>query len=301
LRKYLLAAVAIALSAVAVPSAGGPPQGPTPAAQAPVPWTFSGETGLVFVAVKPDATTAFEAGLASLGDVLAASQKPVRQKQKAGWRVFRQVEPYRGGLALYVFVLEPAMRDADYSVSAILAEGLPDDRTVRPAYVASLAGQQSRLDCSVALRFGPDLPPDAQADAPQEPAASADAPVPPKNSRTLSGDLGLVVMTIKPDKVPDFEASLVKLKAALAASTDRVRQRQAATWRVLKPAKPDPDQPVTMVFLMDPPVPGADYTVSKILGETFPGETRELFKSYSAAFSGGVNLLSYSLVRDFRQ
>ncbi len=303
MRIVILTTVAFLCVVLAFPAAGAA-QGPPSPPQAPVPWTFSGEVGLAFVAVKPDQTAAFEAGLASLGDVLAASQKPVRQKQKTGWRVFKQVDAYRAGLAVYLFVLEPAVRDADYSVVAILGEGLPDDRTVRPAYVASLAGQQSRLDCAVAYRFGPDAPPEASEDTPVDTPVDAPASgtaTPDKNSRTLTGDLGLVVMTIKPDKMGEFDASLAKLKDALAASSDRVRRRQAVTWRVLKPAKPEPDQPVTVVFLMDPPVHGADYTVSKILGETFPGETRDLFKAYSSAFSGGVSLLSYSLVRDFRQ
>lgn len=300
MRTVTLAIVVFLCAVAAFPAAGAAQRPPAPP-QAPVPWTFSGEVGLAFVAVKPDQTTAFEAGLASLGEVLAASQKPVRQKQKSGWRVFKQVDAYRAGLAVYLFVLEPAVRDADYSVTAILGEGLPDDRTVRPAYVASLAGQQSRLDCAVAFRFGPETPPETPEEVPPDVSAPAGAAPPDKNSRTLTGDLGLVVMTITPDKMGEFDASLAKLKDALAASTDQVRQRQAASWRVLKPAKPDPDQPVTVVFVMDPPVHGADYTVTKILGEAFPGETRDLFKAYSSAFSGGVSLLSYSLVRDFRQ
>jgi hypothetical protein len=136
-----------------------------------------------------------------------------------------------------------------------------------------------------------DTPPEAGA-APKEAARTA---------RAFSGDLGLLLMDIKPERMGDFDAGVAKLKEALAASNDPVRRRQAASWHVLKPAKPAAEGPVPVAFLLDPPVPGADYTVSRILGDAFPGQTRELFKGYSALFDGGVSLLNYTLVRDFRQ
>lgn len=276
---------------------------PSPAPAGPgVPWMTAGDTGLVFVSVKAEQTVAFEAGIAALKDVLIASPNPTRQAQRAGWRVFRQVEPWRAGV-VYLFLLSPAVPGADYSVSTMLAEGLPDDVTVRPAYVASLMGQQSLLDCGLMMDLGEGLPLaeqillDEAVPAPPPPSASA-----ARDARTFTGDLGLVVMAIKAERLADFEATMARLKTALAASPDPVRQRQARSWRVLKPTNSADAETVTVAFVMDAPVPGADYAVSRILSDAFPAETGELFKNYRNVFATeGATLLNYTLVTDFRQ
>ena len=83
--KLPLAVVAVALSAVAVLSAGGSPQGPQPAAQAPVAVEVRRRDRSGVRVVKPDATTAFEAGLAAIGDVLApARNQSGRNRRPAG-------------------------------------------------------------------------------------------------------------------------------------------------------------------------------------------------------------------------
>lgn len=136
----------------------------------------------------------------------------------------------------------------------------------------------------------------AQAAAPPQAPAAAPTQPAPAPSRVFSGDVGILFNVVKPDKTADFEMVVNKLKEAMAKSDKPGRKEQAAGWRVLKQAEPLPGGNVLYVFLIDPVVKDADYTVSKILAEVFPTEVQELFKVYSASFAGGVSMSNYQLV-----
>jgi hypothetical protein len=82
---------------------------------------------MVFHAIKPDKTADFEAVMARLRDVLAASTNEVRRQQAAGWRVYRQTAPLANGAVLYVSVLEPVIANAEYDVARLLAEAAPSE------------------------------------------------------------------------------------------------------------------------------------------------------------------------------
>ena len=86
---------------------------------------------------------------------------------------------------------------------------------------------------------------------------------------------------IKPDKTADFEAVMAKLKEALAKSEKPERKQQAASWKVFKAVEPGAAGSALYVFIIDPPVKGADYTVSTILAEAFPQEVQTLYKQYA--------------------
>jgi hypothetical protein len=106
-------------------------------------------------------------------------------------------------------------------------------------------------------------------------------------------------MNVKADKVGAFEEILGKLKLALTESKSPVVSRQAIGWRVFKQDKTAAGADVPFVFVVDPPVPDADYTVSRLLAGAFPTERQALLHSYSTSFSGGASLLNYTLIRDF--
>jgi hypothetical protein len=137
------------------------------------------------------------------------------------------------------------------------------------------------------------------APAQQAPAAPAQA-APPPQARVFTGEVGVMYNVIKPDKTADFEMVIGKLKEALAKSEKPDRKAQAAGWRVLKQADPLPNGNILYIFLIDPVAKDADYTVSRILNEVFPGEVQELFKVYSACFAGGVTLANFQLVASFK-
>src|SRR5262245_47689583 len=109
----------------------------------------------------------------------------------------------------------------------------------------------------------------------------------------------MVLNFIKPDKTADFEAVMGKLKEALAKSEKPERKQQAMSWRVFKSPDPAAGGNVLYVFMVDPSVKGADYTVSNILAEAFPpDQVNELYKQYAGAYAQGQNFVNLSLVQD---
>jgi hypothetical protein len=130
---------------------------------------------------------------------------------------------------------------------------------------------------------------------PAQPAQQAQAA---PAARTFGSDAGMVLNFIKPDKTADFEAIITKLKEALQKSEKPERKQQAASWKVFK----SPDQAaggnVLYVFVIDPAVKGADYTVSTILAEAFPQEVQTLYKQYADAYAQGQNFVNLALISD---
>jgi hypothetical protein len=140
----------------------------------------------------------------------------------------------------------------------------------------------------------------AQAAAQQAPAAAPAQAAPAPQARVFTGDLGLMFNVIKPDKTADFEMVVGKLKEAFAKSDDPVHKQMAQGWRVIKNPEPIQGGNYLYVFLIDPVVKDADYTVSRVLAKAFPAEVQELFKVYSACFAGGVTLANFQLVASFK-
>ena len=139
----------------------------------------------------------------------------------------------------------------------------------------------------------------AQAAPPaQPPAAPAAAAQAAPTARTFASDGGMVLNFIKPDKTADFEAVMAKLKEALAKSAKPERKQQAASWKVFKSPDPAAGGNVLYVFIIDPSVKGADYTVSNILAEAFPTEVQALYKQYAEAYASGQNFVNLTLVSD---
>ena len=139
-----------------------------------------------------------------------------------------------------------------------------------------------------------------QAAAQQAPAAAPAQAAPAPQARVFTGDVGLMFNVIKPDKTADFEMVVGKLKEALAKSDDPVHKQMAQGWRVLKNPEPIQGGNYLYVFLVDPVVKDADYTVSRVLAKAFPVEVQELFKTYSACFAGGVTLQNYTTVANMK-
>jgi len=83
---------------------------------------------------------------------------------------------------------------------------------------------------------------------------------------------------------------MAKVSAALAASPDPARQRQAAGWKVMKIEKPLPDGNIAYVHVISPVIHEADYTVMQILYDAFPDERQALYESYRDAFAANLSL-----------
>ena len=117
------------------PQAPGAPPGssaPVPApsnvvAPPPMGRVFAAEQGLIFNAIRPEKVADFEMVVAKLRSALADSQDPVRKQQGTGWKVYKAAEPGPNNSVLYVFVMDPVVKGADYGVAKILAEAYPDE------------------------------------------------------------------------------------------------------------------------------------------------------------------------------
>jgi hypothetical protein len=131
--------------------------------------------------------------------------------------------------------------------------------------------------------------------APAQPAQQAQAA---STKREFANDAGMVLNFIKPDKTADFEAVVAKLKEALSKSDKPERKEQAKSWQVFKSPDPAAGGNVLYVFLINPAVKGADYTVSTILAEAFPQEVQTLYKQYADSYASGQNFVNLSLVND---
>lgn len=133
----------------------------------------------------------------------------------------------------------------------------------------------------------------------QPPAAPQQPATPATPGLTFEGDAGLILMQIKPDKVADFEKTMVKLHEALVKTDKPERKQQAQGWKIYRSSDPGPGGSVLYVAVIEPTLRGADYTTAKILYEVFPTEVQEIFPLYRDSFAAGLNRLNLNLVRDF--
>ena len=111
----------------AAPPAPAPPPGQSVVSPPPLGRVFASEHGLIFNAIRPDKVADFEMVLAKLREALANSKDPVRNQQGSGWKIFKAAEPGPNGSVLYVFLMDPAVKGADYGVAKILAEAYPNE------------------------------------------------------------------------------------------------------------------------------------------------------------------------------
>jgi hypothetical protein len=88
---------------------------------------FASEQGLIFNAIRPDKVMDFETVLAKLRTALTDSKDPVRNQQGWGWKIYKATEPGPNGSVLYVFVMDPAVKGADYGIAKILSEAYPNE------------------------------------------------------------------------------------------------------------------------------------------------------------------------------
>ena len=125
------------------------------AAAAPAKRVFANDAGMVLNFIKADKTADFEAVMGKLKEALAKSDKPERKAQAASWKIFKAAEPGAGGSVLYVFFIDPAVKDADYTVSTILAEAFPADvNTIFKQYADSFATGQNFVNLSLVNKLG---------------------------------------------------------------------------------------------------------------------------------------------------
>ena len=116
-------------------------------AQAAQALTFNGDTAILQVAIKADKTAAFEGIMAKVREALMKSDKPERKQQAAGWKVVKSPTAMKDGTIMYMHVLSPVVKGADYTILALLYEANTDPaqqralfEQYRDAFAANLGG-----------------------------------------------------------------------------------------------------------------------------------------------------------------
>jgi hypothetical protein len=119
--------------------------------------------------------------------------------------------------------------------------------------------------------------------------------------QVFGSDAALVLNFIKADKTADFEAVIEKLKEALQKSDRPERKQQAVGWRVFKASEPGPAGTAIYMFVIDPPLKGANYSVAALLAEAFPAEAQALQQDFADALAQGQALINLTLISVIRK
>ena len=138
----------------------------------------------------------------------------------------------------------------------------------------------------------------AQAPPAQAPSGGQVPALPPQ---VFGSDVAWVLNFIKADKTSEFEVVIAKLKEALQKSERPERKQQAVGWRVFKAAEPGPAGSAIYLFLIDPPLKGANYSVATLLKEGFPAESESLQQDFADALAQGQTFINLNLVAVLRK
>jgi hypothetical protein len=88
--------------------------------------TYSGDMVIIAYAVNAGKDADYEKVIATLKDALAKSSKPEAKQQLAGWKVMKNSTNQPDGSSVYLHVISPVVKDADYSITAIVYEVVKD-------------------------------------------------------------------------------------------------------------------------------------------------------------------------------
>jgi hypothetical protein len=129
----------------------------------------------------------------------------------------------------------------------------------------------------------------AQAAAPPTPAPTNQSPAatPPADpaSSHFAAESGILLVTIKPAALADYEEVIRALQAALAKDKDPERAAAARGWRVFKATEYDAKGNYIFIHVLMPAVKNFDYRPSLLLDELVKDLAPELLTKYQDAFA----------------
>jgi hypothetical protein len=141
LRRTGAAFIVTAIVLLASAATAAAQQAPAQAAPAPQARVLTGDVGLMFNIIKPDKTADFEMVMGKLKEAFAKTEDPVFKQMGKSFRVLKNPEPIQGGNYLYAFLIDPPVKDADYTVSKVLAAVFPAEvQELFKVYAACFAG-----------------------------------------------------------------------------------------------------------------------------------------------------------------
>jgi hypothetical protein len=84
---------------------------------------------MILYSIKAEGAADFEGIITKLKEALAKTEDATRKSQAQGWKVFKAAEAAPGE-ALYVFLMDPVVKGADYNWAKMF-EGLPREDLVQ--------------------------------------------------------------------------------------------------------------------------------------------------------------------------
>jgi hypothetical protein len=130
---------------------------------------------------------------------------------------------------------------------------------------------------------------------PQTPAnqspAQVTAPVDPASSH-FTTEAGLLLVTVKPASLADYELVIRTLQEALSKDTDPKRVQAAKSWRVFKAAESDAKGNHVFIHVMMPALANFDYRPSLLIDELVKDLAADLLVKYQDAFAAPPTKLS---------
>ena len=93
---------------------------------APQKTTYTGDVVIAAYAVNAGKDADYEKVMATLKDALAKSTKPEAKQQLAGWKVIKNSAAQPDGSSLYLHIITPVVKDADYSITNLVYEVVTD-------------------------------------------------------------------------------------------------------------------------------------------------------------------------------
>lgn len=110
---------------------------PAAAQQAPPPagppkLAFTTEAGLLLVQIKGDQTAVFEELVAKLRAGAGKTEDAAVKGQLSSLKVYKTSEGAAGGNALYVILFDPATKDAEYELFALVQKVMTPDELRAP-------------------------------------------------------------------------------------------------------------------------------------------------------------------------
>jgi hypothetical protein len=136
----------------------------------------------------------------------------------------------------------------------------------------------------------------SQAAAPPQPPANqspaqATPPTDPASSQ-FTTEAGLLLVTIKPASVTDYELVIRTLQDALSKDTDPKRVQAAKGWRVFKATEADAKGNAVFIHVMMPALANFDYRPSLLIDELVKDLAPDLLTKYQEAFATPPTKLS---------
>ena len=110
----------------AAPAQAAPAQQQPAQPATPPPLNFTGDVVLWAFTVNPDKTADYEPVLAKLKAALMKIERPEAKQQLAGWKVIKNSQPQQDGSILYIHVINPVVKGADYLITNLVYEAFTD-------------------------------------------------------------------------------------------------------------------------------------------------------------------------------